>query len=54
MMGATVRVLHVVTRLAVRGVPRHVLDVACGLDSGRYKVEIVAGRSEPGEGDLAA
>ena len=53
-MGATVRVLHIVTRLAVRGVPRHVLDAACGLDSGRYEVEIIAGRSEPGEGDLAA
>lgn len=53
-MGASVRVLHIVTRLAVRGVPRHVLDAACGLDSGRYEVEIIAGRSEPGEGDLAA
>ena len=53
-MRATVRVLHVVTRLAVRGVPRHVLDAACELDPGRYEVEIIAGRSEPGEGDLTA
>lgn len=52
-MEAKVRVLHIVTRLAVRGVPRHVLDMACGLDRQRFAVEILAGRSEPGEGDLA-
>lgn len=47
-----VRVLQVVTRLAVRGVPRHVLDVAAGLDHRRFAVEVLAGASEPGEGDL--
>jgi glycosyltransferase involved in cell wall biosynthesis len=47
-----IRVLQIVTRLAVRGVPRHVLDMAGGLDSHRFEVEILAGRSEEGEGDL--
>ena len=53
-MGTSIRVLHIVTRLAVRGVPRHVLDMACGLDRKRFVVEVLTGRSEPGEGDLSA
>ncbi len=52
-MAVKIRVLHIVTRLAVRGVPRHVLDMAKGLDSQRFAVEVLAGRSEPGEGDLS-
>ena len=52
-MGTKIRVLHIVTRLAVRGVPRHVLDMACGLDPQCFEVEVLAGRSEPGEGDLS-
>ncbi|MFA6108632.1 MAG: glycosyltransferase [Candidatus Latescibacterota bacterium] len=51
MVKAPVRVLQVVTRLAVRGVPRHVLSLAAGLDRSRFHVEILAGRSEPGEGE---
>ena len=47
-----IRVLHILTRLAVRGVPRHVLELAAGLDAGRFAVEVMAGRSEPGEGSL--
>lgn len=47
-----IRVLHIVTRLAVRGAPRYVLNVAGGLDAARFEVEVVAGRSEPGEGSL--
>jgi glycosyltransferase involved in cell wall biosynthesis len=43
----------VVTRLVVRGVPRHVLALAAGLDPDRFQVEVVAGRGEPGEGSLA-
>ena len=51
-MGERIRVLQVVTRLAVRGVPRHVLELATGLDRARFDVEILTGRGEPGEGDL--
>ena len=47
-----VRVLQVVTRLAVRGVPRHVLELATGLNPERFTVEVLAGRSEPDEGEL--
>jgi glycosyltransferase involved in cell wall biosynthesis len=47
-----IRILQIVTRLAVRGVPRHVIDLAAGLDPRRYEVEVLAGRSEPGEGEL--
>ena len=47
-----VRVLQIVTRLAVRGVPRHVLELAAGLNRERFTVEVLAGRSEPGEGEL--
>lgn len=46
------RVLQLVTRLAMRGVPRHVLDLAEGLAARGHAVEVVAGRSEPGEGSL--
>ena len=49
---ARIRVLQIVTRLAVRGVPRHVLAIAAGLDPERFAVEVLAGRSEPGEGEL--
>ena len=49
---AKVRILQIVTRLAVRGVPRHVLEVAARLDPSRFAVEVMAGRSEPGEGSL--
>jgi glycosyltransferase involved in cell wall biosynthesis len=47
-----IRVCHIVTRLAVRGVPRHVIDMAAGLDPERFAVEILTGHSEPNEGDL--
>ena len=47
-----IRVLQVVTRLVLRGVPRQVLDMAAGLDPARYTVDILAGRSERGEGSL--
>ncbi|MBM3277977.1 MAG: glycosyltransferase family 4 protein [Candidatus Handelsmanbacteria bacterium] len=46
------RILQLVTRLAVRGVPRHVLDLSEGLRHRGHQVEIVAGQSEPGEGEL--
>ena len=47
-----IRVLQIVTRLVRRGVPRHVLDIAAGLNPARYTVEVLAGRSEPGEAGL--
>ena len=47
-----IRVLQVVTRLVLRGVPYHVLEVAAGLDPKRYEVDILAGQSEPGEDSL--
>jgi len=47
-----IRVCHIVTRLAVRGVPRHVIDMAAGLDPQKFAVEILTGHSEPNEGDL--
>lgn len=47
-----VRVLHVVTRLVRRGVPRHVLDVATHLDPERFHVEVLAGQGELWEGSL--
>ena len=53
-MGCRIRVLHIVTRLAVRGVPRHVLDMASGLDRERFEVEVLTGSIEKGEGDLSA
>lgn len=46
------RILQILTRLAVRGVPRHVLDLSAGLLAKGHQVEIIAGRSEPGEGSL--
>jgi len=46
------RILQLLTRLAVRGVPRHVLDLSEGLRRRGHQVEIVAGQSEPGEGEL--
>ena len=50
--GEKIRVLQIVTRLVVRGVPRHVVDLASHLDPARFEVEILAGRGEPGEGSL--
>ena len=47
-----IRVLQIVTRLAVRGVPHHVLNLAAGLDKDRYETVVLAGRSDPGEGSL--
>ena len=47
-----IRVLQIVTRLAVRGVPHHVLNLAAGLDKKRYQTVVLAGRSDPGEGSL--
>ena len=47
-----IRICHIVTRLAVRGVPRQVLDIAEGLDRDRFKVRVLTGHSEPEEGDL--
>lgn len=46
------RVLQILTRLAVRGVPRHVLDLSAALLARGHQVEVVAGQSEPGEGNL--
>ena len=47
-----IRVLQIVTRLVVRGVPRHVLDLATHLDKDRFEVEVLAGRGESSEGSL--
>ena len=47
-----IRVCHIVTRLAVRGVPRQVLELAEGLDRARFQVCVLTGHSESGEGDL--
>ena len=47
-----IRVLHVVTRLVRRGVPRQVLEIAAGLDARRFQVELLAGRGEEAEGSL--
>ncbi len=52
MVDQRIRVCHIVTRLAVRGVPRHVIDMAVALDPERYDVQVLTGHSEPGEGDL--
>ncbi len=52
MVDGKIRVCHIVTRLAVRGVPRHVIDMAVALDPERYVVQVLTGHSEPGEGDL--
>ena len=49
-----IRVLQIVTRLVIRGVPRHVLDLAAGLDPSAFRVDVVAGRGETGEGSLWA
>ena len=46
------RILQLLTRLAVRGVPRHVLDLSSGLLQRGHQVQVIAGRSEPGEGEL--
>lgn len=46
------RILQILTRLAVRGVPRHVLDLSAGLLQRGHQVELIAGQSEPGEGSL--
>ena len=51
-MPRKIRVLQIVTRLVVRGVPRHVLDLATHLDRDRFEVEVLAGRGEPNEGSL--
>ena len=51
-MTRKIRILHVVTRLVRRGVPRHVLDIATNLDPERFEVEVLAGRGEPWEGSL--
>lgn len=47
-----IRVLQIITRLVRRGASRHVVNLARGLDSSRFDVEILAGRAEPGEGSL--
>lgn len=47
-----IRVCHIVTRLAVRGVPRQVLELAEGLDRARFQVRVLTGHSESCEGDL--
>ena len=41
-------------RSAVRGVPRHVIELAAGLDRARFSVEILTGHSEADEGDLVS
>ncbi|MCC7263632.1 MAG: glycosyltransferase family 4 protein [Candidatus Latescibacteria bacterium] len=46
------RILQILTRLAVRGVPRHVLDLSAGLLQRGHQVQLIAGQSEPGEGGL--
>lgn len=49
---ARAKVLQVITRLALRGVPRHVLELADALDRSRFDVEVLAGSSDPLEGSL--
>mgnify|MGYP005632096733 CR=1 FL=1 len=50
--GERIRVLQIITRLAARGAPRHVLDLALRIDSERFDVSILTGTPEPDEGDL--
>lgn len=47
-----IKVLQVVTRLVVGGAPRHVVQLARGLDPGRFEVELLAGREAPGESPI--
>jgi glycosyltransferase involved in cell wall biosynthesis len=47
-----IRVLQIITRLAVRGAPRHVIDLAERLDSERFDVSILTGTPEEDEGNL--
>jgi glycosyltransferase involved in cell wall biosynthesis len=47
-----IRVLQIITRLAARGAPRHVLDLAERLDGERFEVSILTGTPEADEGDL--
>ena len=49
-----IRVLQVITRLAARGAPRHVLDLAQRLAGEGFDVSILTGTPEPDEGDLLA
>jgi glycosyltransferase involved in cell wall biosynthesis len=50
--GERVRVLHIITRLAARGAPRHVLDLAQRLDGEGFDVSILTGTPEVDEGNL--
>lgn len=47
-----IRILQIVTRLVVRGVPRHVLNIAERLDSNRFSVDVLAGSGLSQEGSL--
>ena len=46
------RILQIVTRMVMRGVPRHVLDLATHLDKERFEVEVLSGRGDVAEGSL--
>ena len=50
--GDRIRVLQVITRLAARGAPRHVIDLSERLDRERFEVDILTGTPDPDEGCL--
>lgn len=50
--GDRIRVLQVITRLAARGAPRHVIDLSERLDRQRFEVDILTGTPDPDEGCL--
>ena len=47
-----IRVLQVITRLAARGAPRHVIDLSERLDPERFEVDILTGTPDADEGSL--
>ena len=47
-----IRVLQIITRLAARGAPRHVIDLSERLDVERFDVTILTGTPEKDEGNL--
>ena len=47
-----IAVLYVITRLAVGGAPRILLSTVCALDRSKYKVVLVTGNPERGEGSF--
>lgn len=49
-----IRIMVVITRLAVGGAPQSVLTCIGGLDPNRYRIALVSGMPEKDEGDLIA